>query len=243
MDEQKWIVSEYFDAPQKMSITQWDKSDRPREKMMAKGASALSNAELLAILIGSGTAEESAVDLMRRIMSNCNDSLNTLGKKSIDELKSYKGIGEAKAITILAACELGKRRQQEGVPERLDMSNAKAVYEYLHPRMQDLATEEAWILLLNHNFKLMCDAVRISQGGLTETSMDVRLVVKNAILKNATIVVLAHNHPSNNPHPSRDDDRITKQIKDALQLMRIHLADHVIVTDGDYYSYNENGKL
>lgn len=243
MDEQKWIVSEYFDAPQKMSITQWDKNDRPREKMMAKGASALSNAELLAILIGSGTAEESAVDLMRRIMSNCNDSLNTLGKKSIDELKSYKGIGEAKAISILAACELGKRRQQEGVPERLDMSNAKAVYEYLHPRMQDLATEEAWILLLNHNFKLMCDAVRISQGGLTETSMDVRLVVKNAILKNATIVVLAHNHPSNNPHPSRDDDRITKQIKDALQLMRIHLADHVIVTDGDYYSYNENGKL
>jgi len=242
-DEGKWIVSEFYDSPHKMTINNWDKSDRPREKMMEKGASALTNAELLAILIGSGNAKESAVDLMRRVMFNCNDSLKALGQKTVEDLTSYNGIGDAKAITILAGCELGKRRQNEEVRERLDLSNAQSIYEYMRPKMQDLTTEEGWILLLNHNFRLIGEAIRISQGGLTETAIDVRLVVKHAIMNNATVVVLAHNHPSNNPHPSREDDRVTNQVKEALKLMRLHLADHVIVCDGDYYSYNENGKL
>lgn len=242
-DEGKWVVSEFFDAPKKMTITNWDKADRPREKMMEKGAGALSNAELLAILIGSGSPKESAVDLMRRIMSDCDDSLKNLGQRTFEELQTYNGIGEAKAITILAACELGKRRQQEEVRERLDMSEARSIYEYLRPKMQDLSTEEAWVLLLNHNFKLIGDAVRLSQGGLTETAVDVRLIVKKAILCNATVIVLAHNHPSNNPRPSRNDDQLTKQVNEALKTMRIHFADHLIITDGDYYSYHENGKL
>lgn len=243
MDEGKWVVSEFFDSPQKMSINQWERGDRPREKMMEKGAGALSNAELLAILIGSGNDKESAVDLMRRVMVSCHDSLKVLGHKSIEELMTFKGIGEAKAISILAACELGKRRQEEEVRERLDLSNANSVYEFLRPKMQDLATEEAWIMLLNQNFKLIGDAIRISQGGLTDTTVDVRLIVKHAIMNNATIVLLAHNHPSNNPHPSKHDDMLTQQVNDALKLMRIHFADHIIVTDGDYYSYQENGKL
>lgn len=243
MDEENWFVREVIDAPHKLNINEWNEADRPREKMRAKGAEALSTAELLAILIGSGNQQESAVDLMRRVMGSCGDSLKVLGQKSVDELKTFQGIGEAKAITILAACELGRRRQQEDVSSRLDMSEARSVYEYLRPQMQDLPTEEGWILLLNHNFRLVCPAIRISHGGLTETSIDVRIIVKHALLNNATVIVLAHNHPSNNPHPSRSDDRLTNQLNDALKLMRLHLADHIIITDGDYYSYNENGKL
>ena len=243
MEEGKWVVSEVFDAPQKLNVNQWDKSDRPREKLMQNGPSTLSNAELLACLIGSGTPQENAVDLMRRVLSDCHDQLSILSRKTIDELMTYNGIAEAKAIKILAACELGRRRQLEDVKGRLKLDDAKSIYEYLHPKMQDLPTEEAWILLLNNNFKLIGDAIRLSQGGMTETAVDVRLIVKQAILSNATVVVLAHNHPSGNPRPSRDDDRLTTQVADALRLMRMHLADHLVITDGDYYSYRENGKL
>ncbi|MBO5426894.1 MAG: DNA repair protein RadC [Prevotella sp.] len=238
----EWKVSEVF-GPDKLNINQWSEEDRPREKLGRLGAEALSSAELLAILIGSGSPKENAVELMQKVLHGCGNSLKALGRMSVDDLKQYNGIGEAKAITILAACELGKRRQQENALERLDLSCAESIYEYLRPKMQDLATEEAWILLLNHNFKLIGDAVRISQGGLTETAVDVRLIVKHAILGNATVVVLAHNHPSGNARPSRNDDNITRQVGDALKLMRLHLADHIIITDGNYYSYQENGKL
>ncbi len=242
MEEQQWHVSEVYE-PDKLNINQWNEDDRPREKMMRLGAGALSSAELLAILIGSGSPKENAVDLMKKILRNCNDSLKTLGRMSIDNLKEYNGIGDAKAITILAACELGKRRQEEEVKERLDMSDAKSIYEYMHAKVQDLATEEAWILLLNHNFKLITDAIRLSQGGLTETAVDVRIIVKHAIMNNATVVVLMHNHPSGNTRPSQNDNHITQTVKNGLNLMRIHFADHIILTDGDYYSYRENGKL
>lgn len=242
MEEQQWHVSEFFE-PDKLNINQWSVDDRPREKMMRLGAGALSSAELLAILIGSGSPKETAVDLMKKIMNNCGNSLKTLGRMSIDELKTYNGIGDAKAITILAACELGKRRQQEEVKERLDLGTAQSIYDYMHPLTQDLATEEAWILLLNHNFKLITDAIRLSQGGLTETAVDVRLIVKHAILNNATVVVLIHNHPSGNTHPSGNDNRITRDVNEALKLMRLHFADHIIITDGNYYSYREEGKL
>ena len=225
----------------KLSINQWAKEDRPREKLAASGAEALSNAELLAILIGSGSMKESAVELMKRILSECNNNLNTLGKMSLHELMQYNGIGEAKAITILAACELGKRRQREQPEQRQELSTATRMYNYLHPRMQDLDVEEAWVLLMNQNFKLI-KSLRLSHGGITETAVDVRLIIKEAVLCNATILALAHNHPSGSIRPSREDDRLTQSVKQACDVMRIHFADHIIVADGCYYSYHEQGK-
>ena len=229
---------------EKLNITQWAEEDRPRENLMRLGAEALTNAELLAILIGSGSPEETAVELMKRVLGDCNNNLNTLGKKSISELTDarYKGLGPAKAITILAACELGKRRQSEKAEERQRMDSAEAIYEYMRPKMQDLATEQAWVLLLNQNFKLI-KTVRISSGGISETSVDVRIVLKEALLCNATVVALCHNHPSNNPRPSGDDDRITQRLQKACETMRIYMLDHLVITDSDYYSYMENGKL
>ena len=227
---------------EKLNINQWAAEDRPREKMERLGPEGLSNAELLAILIGSGSTRESAVDLMKRVLNDCGDNLNTLGKMSLNELTAYNGIGEAKAITILAACELGKRRQGEDAMRREQIKDATSIYEYLHPKMQDLDVEQAWVLLLNQNFKLI-KAERLSSGGITETAVDVRQIIKMAVLNNATVVALAHNHPSNNPSPSSDDDRITQRVKKACDIMRLHLLDHVIVTDGRYYSYYEKGRL
>ena len=226
----------------KLSINQWAEQDRPREKLRDKGAEILSNAELLAILIGSGSPRESAVELMKRVLSDCHNNLNTLGKKSIQELCSYNGIGEAKAISILAACELGKRRQMETVEQRKDLGSALDIYEYMHPLMKDLDVEEAWVVLMNQNFKLI-RAQRISHGGITETAVDVRIIMKEALMCNATILALCHNHPSNNNKPSSDDDRLTQRVKKACETMRIHFLDHVIVCDGSYYSYHEMGRL
>ncbi|QYR09830.1 DNA repair protein RadC [Prevotella sp. Rep29] len=226
----------------KLSINQWAEEDRPREKLMRLGAEALSNAELLAILIGSGSPKETAVELMKRVLNGCNNKLNTLGKRTIHELCQYNGIGEAKAITILAACELGKRRQAEKAEERKSLGSASAIYEYMHPKMQDLDTEEAWILLMNQNYKLI-KAERISHGGITETAVDVRIIIREALLHNATVVAFCHNHPSNNLRPSNDDNRLTQRIKSACDTMRLYFLDHLIVTDGAYYSYREQGKL
>lgn len=226
----------------KLSINQWAKEDRPREKLAASGAEALSNAELLAILIGSGSMKESAVELMKRILSECNNNLNTLGKMSLHELMQYNGIGEAKAITILAACELGKRRQREQAEERPDLGTATRMYNYLHTHMQDLDVEEAWLLLMNQNFRLI-KSLRLSHGGITETAVDVRLIIKEAVLCNATILALAHNHPSGSIRPSADDNRLTERVKKACEVMRIHFLDHVIVTDGAYFSFHEAGKI
>ena len=224
------------------SINQWAEEDKPREKLMAKGAAALSDSELLAILIGSGSTKESAVGLMQRILADCDNNLNTLGKMSLNELMSYNGIGEAKAITIIAACELGKRRQAVGAAERPHMGSAMAVYEYMLPKMQDLDTEEAWVLLMNQRMRLI-KAVRLSHGGLSETAVDVRIILREALLNNATVITLVHNHPSGNTRPSGDDDRLTLRLKKACETMRIYLVDHVIVTDGRYFSYSEEGKL
>lgn len=227
---------------QKLNINEWAEEDRPREKLRDKGAQALSNAELLAILVGSGSPGVSAVELMQKILVDCNNNLNTLGKMTIRQLMAYKGVGAAKAITILAACELGKRRQLEKAKERTDLSSAPAIYEYMHPLMQDLDVEEAWVLLMNQNYKLI-KAERISHGGISETAVDVRIIMREAILNNATILALCHNHPSNNVRPSSDDDRLTQRVKGACELMRVFFLDHVIVTDGCYYSYHEHGRL
>ncbi|MDY4019835.1 MAG: DNA repair protein RadC [Prevotella sp.] len=226
----------------RLSINNWSEEDRPREKLAAMGAESLTNAELLAILIGSGNTEESAVDLMKKILNDCKNRLNVLGKMSIAELTAYKGIGEAKAITILAACELGKRRQSEEVAERKDLGSATAIYNFMRPKMEDLDVEEAWVILLNQKFKLI-KAERLSRGGITETAVDVRMIVKTAILNNSTVVVLVHNHPSNSATPGRDDDRLTESLDKACDLMRLYFLDHVIVTDSTYYSYREEGRL
>ena len=226
---------------EKLNIKQWAEEDRPREKMEKLGTEALSDAELLAILIGKGSAKEDAVSLMKRILADCKNNLNTLGKRSIHELCQYNGIGEAKAISILAACELGKRRQMESLEERPDLGTATRIYNHMHPVMQDLDVEEFWVLVMNQHYRLI-KKIRISHGGITETAVDIRIIMKEAVLANATILAVCHNHPSGNLSPSSQDDHLTKDIKRASELMRIHFLDHVIITDGQYYSYHESGR-
>ena len=225
---------------EKLNINQWAEEDRPREKMATIGAENLTNAELLAILIGSGSTKESAVDLMKRLLSDCNNNLNTLGKMTIRELCDYNGIGEAKAISILAACEIGKRRQAESAEERADLGTATRIYNYMRPKLQDLDVEEFWALLLNQHYRLIKN-VRISHGGITETSVDIRVIIREAVLANCTVLAVCHNHPSGNLSPSKADNDLTRSIKRACELMNIHFLDHVIITDGHYFSYHEQG--
>ena len=227
---------------EKLNINQWAEEDRPREKMMLHGVSALSNAELLAILIGSGNTEDSAVELMRKVLNDYHNNLSELGKASIDELCRFKGIGPAKAITILAASELGKRRKEEGVEERRSILSSKDVYECLYPLMCDLPTEECWVLLLNQASKLI-DKVKISAGGLSATAVDVRCILREALLKRASDIALCHNHPSGSIRPSREDDLLTKQVAQASECMNIRFVDHVILTDGAFYSYADEGRI
>ena len=226
----------------KLNINQWAEEDRPREKLMRLGADALSNAELMAILIGSGNTKENAVDLMKKVLNDCNNNLNTLGKMSIQDLCRYTGIGEAKAITILAACELGKRRQMESPEERPDLGTATRIYNHMHPVLQDKDVEEFWLLFMNQNYRLikkMC----IAHGGISEVSVDIRIIMREAVLANATILAVCHNHPSGNLLPSSMDNDLTDSIQRACNLMRIRFLDHVIITDGAYFSYHESGRL
>lgn len=225
---------------EKLNINQWAEEDRPREKMERLGAQALSDAELLAILIGSGSPKEDAVSLMKRILNDCNNNLNTLGKKSIHDLCQYNGVGPAKAITIMAACELGKRRQEEKAEERPDVGTATLIYNHMHPTLQDKDVEEFWILLMNQNHRLI-KKVCIAHGGISEVSVDIRIIMREAVLVNATILAVCHNHPSGSLKPSQMDNDLTYSIQNACRLMRIRFLDHVIVTDGAYYSYHEEG--
>ena len=227
---------------ERLSIAQWSEDDQPREKLRDKGPQALSNAELLAILIGSGTPGMSAVDLMQDILRDCNNNLNTLGKMTIRQLCDYKGIGEAKAISILAACELGKRRQMETPEERPDLGTATLIYNHMRPILQDEDVEEFWILLMNQNYRLI-KKVRISRGGISEVSVDVRIIIREAVLANATIMAVCHNHPSGSLRPSNMDNDLTYAIQKACSLMRIHFLDHVVITDEAYYSYHEKGRI
>ena len=226
----------------KLNINQWAEEDRPREKMERQGAQALTDAELLAILVGSGSPQEDAVSLMKRILADCNNNLNTLGKLTIRDLCLYNGVGPAKAITILAACELGKRRQMDRPEERPDLGTATKIYNHMHPVLQDCDVEEFWLLLMNQNYRLI-KKIRISHGGITETAVDIRIIMREAVLANATILAVCHNHPSGNLRPSTHDNDLTVQIQRACKLMRIHFMDHVILTDGSYFSYQETGRL
>ena len=226
----------------RLSVGQWAETDRPRHKLNSLGAQALTDAELLSILIGTGSREEDAVRLCARVLADCGNNLNTLGKRSADELMKYNGLGFSKVMAILAAVELGKRRQLAQVEETPDLGTATRIYNYMHPQMMDLQTEEFWAILMNQHYRLI-KAVRISQGGITETAVDVRIIMKECVLNNATILAVCHNHPSGNISPSIHDDGLTRDIKKACDLMRVHLLDHVIITDGQYYSYHESGKI
>ncbi|HIZ32697.1 MAG TPA: DNA repair protein RadC [Candidatus Bacteroides merdigallinarum] len=226
----------------KLNINQWAEEDRPREKMMQKGAEALSDAELLAILIGSGNTEESAVALMQRVLAEAGNNLHRLGKWQVRDFARFKGLGPAKSISIMAALELGKRRTLQERPERPVIRSSKDIYELFHPLLCDLATEEFWVLLLNQGARVI-DRVRISRGGLDQTTADVRTILREALLARATQLVLVHNHPSGNTQPSPDDTRLTQAVRDAARLMNIHVLDHIIVTDGAYYSFNDEGRL
>jgi len=226
----------------KLTINQWAEEDRPREKMLEKGISALTDAELLAILIGSGNTEETAVELMRRVLASCNHNLNDLGKRTVDELCTFKGIGPAKAISIMAASELGKRRKLAELTERDQITCSTDVYNLFHPLMCDLPTEECWVLLLNQSNKVI-DKIKISSGGISETSVDVRCVLREALMKRAVSMILCHNHPSGNMRPSVEDDKLTRRVREAGNYMNINLADHLIVCDGSYYSYVDEGRI
>lgn len=225
----------------KLTLKQLAEADRPREKMMQKGAEALSDAELLAILIGSGNTEESAVTLMQRILSAAGNNLNQLGKWEIRDFAAFKGMGPAKSLAIMAALELGKRRKWQR-SERTTIHSSADIYDIFHPLLCDLPTEEFWILLLNQASKVI-DKIRISRGGIDQTSADVRTILREALLARATQLVLIHNHPSGNTRPSTDDRRLTEMVQQAARTMNIRLTDHLIVTDGSYYSFHDEGVI
>lgn len=226
----------------KLAINQWAEADRPREKMMSKGADALTDAELLGILIGSGNTEESAVELMRRILSACDNNLNELGKWDVRRFSAFKGMGPAKSLTIMAALELGKRRKLQELKERPQIGYSKDIYDIFHPLLCDAPHEEFWVLLLNHGCKVI-DKVRISSGGIDGTYVDVRTILREALLQRATQIALVHNHPSGNPRPSGEDKQLTANIVKGAQTMNIRLTDHVIVCDGKYYSFADEGDI
>ena len=226
----------------RLTVKQWDKKDRPREKLLELGAGALSDAELLAILIGSGTLQETAVEVTRRIIDGAGGSLRRLGKFSFQELCSYKGIGQAKAISIIAACELGRRREAEQESERPCLNNPEVAWKIFKAALGDQPIEEFHIALLDNSLHLISKRL-ISRGGLTSTAVDLRVLLREALMGGAVAIVAVHNHPSGSLRPSRQDDDLTQRIKAACQVVNINLLDHIIVTSEGYYSYQESGRL
>jgi DNA repair protein RadC len=225
-----------------LKIKDWALDDRPREKLLNKGIQSLSDAELIAILIGSGSRNETAVELSKRILAKISNNLNELGKLSIKDLMEFKGIGEAKAISIVAAMELGKRRKVSEIIEKKQITSSKDVYELFVSNLGDLHHEEFWILFLNRSNKII-HQMRISQGGVSGTVIDVRIVLKNAIERLASGIILCHNHPSGNTKPSQSDIDITKKLSTAAKFMEISVLDHLIVCDGKYFSFADEGLL
>ena len=223
-------------------INQWAEDDRPREKFLLKGKSTLSDSELLAILIGSGSRNESAVQLCQRILASSENNLNTLGKMSVSQLMQFKGIGEAKAITIVAALELGRRRRAEESVELLKITSSKIIFELMQPIIGELPHEEFWIVYLNNSNKVI-SKTQLSKGGITGTVVDVRLVFKLALEMGATSLVLCHNHPSGSLKPSEADKQITQKLKRAGESLEIAILDHVIVTETGYFSFVDQGIL
>jgi DNA repair protein RadC len=225
-----------------IKITDWAVEDRPREKLIQKGTSSLSDAELLGILISSGTKNKSAVELGRELLGLVNNNLNSLGKLTIADLKKIHGIGNARAVTIAASLELGRRRKLSEVEYVQQIRSSKDVADIFQPLLSDLLHEEFWILFLNRSNKVI-NRMKLSQGGISGTVTDIRIVMKNAIECLASGIIVCHNHPSGNLNPSDSDSKITQKIKEAGVLMDIQLLDHLIISDKDYYSFADNGML
>lgn len=228
--------------PTNFSIKYWAEDDQPREKLMLKGKQMLSDAELIAILIGSGSRNESAVELSKRILSSAHNNLNTLGKLSVKQLTTFKGIGEAKAISIVAALELGRRRRMEESTELQKITSSKAVFEIMQPIIGELPHEEFWVLYLNNSNKVIYKS-QISKGGITGTIVDIRIVFKSALEHHATSIILTHNHPSGKLTASEADKQITQKIKLAGQQLDIPILDHIIITENNYLSFADEGIL
>ena len=224
------------------SIKNWSEDDRPREKLLNKGRAVLSDAELIAILIGSGNNEESAVDLSKRILAKANNNLNQLGKLTTNQLMEFKGIGEAKAITIAAAMELGRRRRFEEPLKKNKISSSRDVFKLLQPILGELPHEEFWILYLNNSNKIIYKE-QCSKGGITGTLVDVRLVLKKALEVSATGLILAHNHPSGTLIASEPDKMLTRKLKSASESLDIKVLDHLIITEKAYFSFADENLL
>jgi DNA repair protein RadC len=224
------------------SIKNWNEDDRPREKLLLKGRTALSDAELIAILIGSGSRNESAVSLSQRILASADNNLSELGRLSIPELMEFKGIGEAKAISIAAAMELGRRRRTGEALERKKITSSNSVFEFVQPIIGELPHEEFWILYLNNSNKIIKSA-QLSKGGITGTVVDVRLAFKEALQLGALGIILAHNHPSGTLKPSQADIQLTKKLKTAGDSLDIKVLDHLIITEKAYFSFADENML
>ena len=225
---------------QSLGIKYWAEEDRPREKLLEKGRQVLTEAELIAILIGSGSKDETAVELAKRILSGSSNNLNELGKLSVQDLMKFKGIGEAKAISIIAALELGRRRKETEYVRRDKVISSKDVFEIMKRSMLDLPHEEFWLLILNRSNTIVKKEL-ISRGGVAGTVVDTKIIFKAAIENYASSIIVCHNHPSGNLKPSEADIKITKSIKEAGRIMEITLSDHLILTDEGYYSFADEG--
>ena len=223
-------------------IRNWSEDDRPREKLISKGKSALSDAELIAILIGSGSRNETAVDLGKRMLNSVENNLSAFGKLTLSQLMTFKGIGQAKAISIVAAMELGRRRRAEEAVELLKITSSKSIFEMMQPIIGELSHEEFWIIYLNNANKVISKS-QLSKGGITGTLVDVRLVFKTAIEIGAVGIILSHNHPSGTLQPSDPDKQITRKLKAAGENLDIKILDHLIITESSYFSFSDAGIL
>ena len=231
-----------MEPEKRLTIRDWAEDDRPREKLLNKGAAALSDAELFAILIGSGNKNESAVELCKRILGDNHNNLNELARLSIVDLAKYKGIGEAKAISIVAALEIGKRRKTNEVLERTKITQSSDLFELFEPALLDLNHEEFWVAFMNGANKVL-ETKRLTQGGMKQTVVDVSMLLRMALERSAHAVAVAHNHPSGENYPSREDLQITKKIKTGCDAIGVRLLDHIIIAGGRYYSFADEGKL
>lgn len=224
------------------SIKLWAEDDRPREKLLLKGKQALSDAELIAILIGSGTKNESAVALAKRILTSVNNNLNALGKLSENDLMAFKGIGEAKAISIITALELGRRRRIEEAVIETKIKDSNSIFELMQPLIGEATTEEFWVIYLNNSHKII-KKIQLSVGGITGTVVDVRVAFKNAVTLNATAIIVCHNHPSGTLKPSEMDIQLTKKMKIAGETLDVKVLDHIIITENAYFSFADEGLM
>jgi len=224
------------------SIKYWAEDDRPREKILLKGRASLSDAELLAILISTGTREESAVDLAKKVLMLASNNINELAKFSVNDLQKVKGIGKAKALTIIAALELGRRKKSEMVFERKQVLTSKDIFDFFSPILSDYQHEEFWILLLNRSNKII-GSKKVSEGGVSGTVADPRIIFKYAVEELASSIALCHNHPSGNVKPSEEDMKLTQKLKNAGAFFDIHVIDHLIIGDRKYYSFNDEGAM